>query len=103
MKIANRIKVISIVGAGRSGSTLLERTLATIDGFDSVGELWRIWESSQRNSLCGCGLQIKDCPAWNIILSSFDKNEIGKTIETMNLVQRSSKIPYVLFPFRSFR
>ena len=39
----NTIKVIAIVGLGRSGSTLLERILGQLEHFISCGELHQIW------------------------------------------------------------
>jgi Sulfotransferase family len=59
------IRVLYIGGAGRSGSTLLDRVIGMHDGFCSLGELYFIWERSFReNQLCGCGRPFLECPFW---------------------------------------
>jgi hypothetical protein len=58
-------KVLFVGGYGRSGSTLLDRTLGQIEGFCSVGELRHIFrEGYLENRLCGCGVPFRDCPFW---------------------------------------
>ena len=61
-------KVLFIGGYGRSGSTLLDRVLGSIDGFVSVGELRHIWrEGYGENRLCGCGTRFADCRFWTAV------------------------------------
>ncbi len=62
------VPLIYIGGAWRSGSTLLERMLASIPGFWPVGELVFVWEwGLKRNNRCGCGERFHDCVFWNKI------------------------------------
>src|SRR5262245_50546806 len=64
-----RIKVLSISGWGRSGSTILGNILGQIPRFCHVGELYSIWENGlRRNRLCGCGDPFKQCAVWRDIL-----------------------------------
>lgn len=57
--------LVYIGGSGRSGSTLLERMLASMPGYWSVGELVFIWQRSLiRNDRCGCGSRFRDCAFW---------------------------------------
>ena len=57
--------LVYVGGSARSGSTLLERMLASIPGYCSVGELAFIWERSVlRNDRCGCGARFHDCTFW---------------------------------------
>ena len=57
--------VLFIVGASRSGSTLLERLLNELPGVMSVGELQRVWRRGfVENQLCSCGQPFHDCPFW---------------------------------------
>ncbi|MFP5464974.1 MAG: sulfotransferase [Gammaproteobacteria bacterium] len=57
--------VLFIVGASRSGSTLLERLLNELPGVMSVGELQRVWRRGfVENQLCSCGQPFQDCPFW---------------------------------------
>ena len=40
---APAVRVLYIAGSGRSGSTILDRTLGQVDGFFSAGELCNLW------------------------------------------------------------
>lgn len=64
------VKVLYIVGKGRSGSTLLDIALGSLDGYFACGELHFIWDEdvvAQRR--CGCGLPILDCEVWSAALA----------------------------------
>ena len=57
--------VIYIAGSGRSGSTILERTLGEMPGFVNVGELIDLfWRVAPRSERCGCGQVFASCPFW---------------------------------------
>ena len=57
--------VLLLGGAGRSGSTLLERMLGESPSVASVGETVHLWERGLRDDeLCGCGLAFHTCPFW---------------------------------------
>jgi hypothetical protein len=65
LEASDAVPVAYIGGAGRSGSTLLDRMLGQIDGFCAVGELVHLWERGVAdNQLCGCGHRFHDCPFW---------------------------------------
>lgn len=59
-------KVLSIVGPGRSGTTVLAGILGESEGALSVGELRWLWRRGllERRS-CGCGLPPAECPLWS--------------------------------------
>jgi hypothetical protein len=60
-----RIPVLFVAGAARSGSTLLDREIGMHQGFCSSGELTFIWQRSFReNHLCGCGVPFHECCFW---------------------------------------
>ena len=64
------LKVIFVAGAGRSGSTLLDRLLGAAPGACSVGELRQIWWLGLgENDFCGCGLLFRDCPFWQAAMA----------------------------------
>jgi hypothetical protein len=57
--------VVYIVGSGRSGSTLLERTLGQMPGSVNVGELIDLFRrEASRGERCSCGRPFRDCPFW---------------------------------------
>jgi hypothetical protein len=60
------LKVVYIVGPGRSGSTLFADVLAQSPNVVHIGELLWYWKRRQMTppSLCGCGLAMGTCPFW---------------------------------------
>lgn len=59
------VKVIYIGGAGRSGSTLLDRVVGQISGYVSAGEVRTVWLAGLgENRLCGCGQPFAACEFW---------------------------------------
>lgn len=59
------MKVLYIVGVGRSGSTLLERMLGAIPGYVNAGELNAIFSRvATQDQRCGCGMPFMLCPFW---------------------------------------
>lgn len=64
------LKVLSITGTGRSGSTVLEMLVAQHLGGVSIGEVKYLWERGLiRNELCSCGEKTQDCPFWASVLA----------------------------------
>ena len=66
----DRLKVLYVIGWGRSGSTLLDTLLGEVDGFFSSGELYKIWqEGLTEGRKCGCGRPVVACPVWSEVLA----------------------------------
>ena len=62
--------VLSIVGPGRSGTTILASILGEVEGFMTVGELRWIWRRSVlERRPCGCGRSSDECPVWSRVLA----------------------------------
>jgi len=67
---APAVKVLYVAGSGRSGSTILDRTLGQVDGFFSAGELCNLWgRGLLARRRCGCGTPVPDCPVWGAVLA----------------------------------
>ena len=49
------LKVLFIIGRGRSGSTILDNLLGQQEGYLSLGQVNGVWGKSLRGELCGCG------------------------------------------------
>jgi hypothetical protein len=63
------VRVAYIAGAGRSGSTLLERLLGHVPGFLAAGELKNIWHRGfVDNQLCSCGEPFRGCGFWDAVI-----------------------------------
>jgi hypothetical protein len=64
------VKVLYVVGLGRSGSTILSNSLGQIGGYFSAGELNFIWRHNVlENRLCGCGRPFRECPVWTRVMN----------------------------------
>jgi hypothetical protein len=100
-----KIKVLSIAGWGRSGSTILDNILGQIDGFFSVGELRYIWDRNLiDNRLCGCGAPFKECEVWQRVLDEafggIDQIDPYEMIDLRDGATRSRHLPLMLIPWR---
>jgi len=63
-----RLTVIYIAGAGRSGSTILDRILGTVPRVTSCNETVRVWRNGFLENLgCACGSRFRDCPFWSAV------------------------------------
>jgi hypothetical protein len=66
----NRTTVVYIAGAGRSGSTILDRVLGTLPGAVSCNEIFGVWKNGfQENLGCSCGKEFRNCPFWHDVVS----------------------------------
>lgn len=86
------LKIVYVVGASRSGSTLLDILLGRMNGAIPVGELFPIWERGVLdNQLCGCGEKLPLCSFWGKVFSKMgiidltsyanDRNKERKKVE----------------------
>ena len=72
-------KLIYIISAGHSGSTLLDLLTGTLPGVFSTGEVRRFpWQVAQKNlketnvdnqNICSCLRTFRECPVWSEVLT----------------------------------
>lgn len=63
------VKLLLISGYSRSGSTLLARMLAEVQGIVSPGEVRYMWQRGLfENRRCDCGEPCLSCPFWRKVL-----------------------------------
>jgi Sulfotransferase family len=96
-----RVKVLYVVGLGRSGSTILSNSLGQIPGFFSGGELNFIWRHNViENRLCGCGRPFRECPVWTRVMDEafggMDSVDPREMMRLQNLGTRTRHIPSML-------
>ena len=66
--MAAPVRVVYIMGYGRSGSTVLDTVLGNVDGVESVGELANVARSGWRGEEpCACGRLARDCSFWSSV------------------------------------
>jgi Sulfotransferase family len=95
--------VIYVAGSGRSGSTLLERTLGEPAGFVNVGELIDLFRRVAPNGeRCGCGLPFAACEFWARVgqqaLSGWAPAEVDAVRHLQGRVGRQRHLPRLLAP-----
>lgn len=86
------IKVIYIAGEVRSGTTIIDRILGTIDGATSFCEVREIWRAGfLMNHRCSCGEPVKECGFWNSVRAKAvpDETDIERVIQLQNTVDRA--------------
>jgi len=102
-------RVLFIGGAGRSGTTLVERVLARLDGVTAMGEVMHLWQRGvAENQLCGCRLPFHECEVWTRAGREAYGGWDGVDPERMNYlkhrVDRALRIPeLVASPSSRFR
>src|SRR3712207_6711350 len=69
-----RTSVLSIVGPGRSGTTILGNILGEVQGIVNAGEIrWLFQRGLLERRPCGCGLPPAECPRWSVVLDRWWK------------------------------
>lgn len=69
--MSDRVKVLYIAGAGRSGTTLLDCLLGQTRGLFSAGEVTHLWDRGLvGDELCGCGRPFSQCPFWTRVVQA---------------------------------
>jgi hypothetical protein len=101
--ITEKIKVVYILGEGRSGTTLLDRLLGQIDGFLSTGEVRLIWKRGfAEDLLCGCEEPFKDCPFWSRVVQhgfgSAEQIDVQRMLGLDASLLRTRRIPQLVLP-----
>lgn len=96
----HRLKIVYIVGSGRSGSTVLDRMLGTLDGVVSMNEIYRFFpDGIESNDKCTCGHHFHDCKFWRSICESVDRNE-NELLHAASLYERfdhTKSLPSTVF------
>jgi hypothetical protein len=101
------IKVLSIVGAGRSGTTVLASILGQVPSFASAGEIRWLWSRGVRERRpCACGRAPADCPVWAPVvlrtLASVDDHDHDLALQEIIAAQSEvARLPHRLRVLRS--
>jgi hypothetical protein len=101
VRAVDKVKVLYVVGLGRSGSTILSNSLGQIPGFFSGGELNFIWRHNVlENRLCGCGRPFRECPVWTRVMDQafggMDGVDPREMMRLQNSGTRTRHIPIML-------
>lgn len=96
-------RVVFIGGAGRSGSTLLERILATAPGVVAGGEIVHLWDRGVReDQLCGCEQSFHTCPHWTAVgeraFGGWSTPDVAAASDLRHRVDRQRNLPGLMAP-----
>ena len=99
----DRQVVVYIVGAGRSGSTLLERALGAFPGHVNVGELVGLFHRTvTEDERCGCGAAFSACPFWREVgaqaLGGWDPERVAELAGLKDRVARQRHLYRLVVP-----
>jgi len=86
-------RVLYIVGAGRSGSTLFDIVLGNSPEIFSSGELVHLHDRGWlNNEYCGCGQRVNECPFWRDVKSrwtgQFSPDAVTRFLELQHRFER---------------
>ena len=85
------MKVLYVLGRGRSGSTILGNVLGAIPGFFSAGELRVLWDPVVvQQSPCGCGTSIAECPIWSDVLQRLSDIDLDQVVRWQHDIVKES-------------
>jgi hypothetical protein len=103
------VTILYILGSGRSGSTVLERSLVdAVDRSAGVGEIRWLWDRGILDDyLCGCGEAFHACDFWQPVLEHVcarsptggsPSDHAVRTIRARRRVERLRYIPFLARP-----
>ena len=83
------LKVLYIVGAGRSGSTLLDRVIGQLPRLSSTGELHSILSRSDPLAgVCGCRAPMRECVFWPGVIGRLNIRSLDEARKAYRLASR---------------
>jgi hypothetical protein len=81
------MKVLYVLGRGRSGSTIFGNVLGELDGFFCGGEIRFLWDPVVvRSSLCGCGSIVFECPVWSAVLERLRDVDLDEVVSWQHAI-----------------
>lgn len=78
MNFGDRVEVIYIAAAPRSGTTILSLLLGEVPGIFNAGEVRFLWRQLTKPGRCGCGRELRDCEVWSsTVLPTLSQDRSG--------------------------
>ena len=75
------MRIVYVLGLNRSGSTVFERTLGSIDGVFAAGELHNLFLPPGLDRTCGCGESLTRCEVWSKVVAEVEHGA-GQPVDT---------------------
>ena len=86
------IKIVYLAGVVRSGTTIIDRSLGSLNDVTSFCEIRYVWQQGlQKNAYCSCGERSSDCFYWKSLARDLIKEGVDadKVIDLQNSVDRA--------------
>ena len=89
---ANKGTIIYIMGAGRSGTTVLATFLGNNKEIQNIGEMHQFFENLDEKKECSCGNLLTECEFWRdklsqeLLNSSFENKELSARMESHSAI-----------------
>ena len=91
------MKVLYVLGRGRSGSTIFANVVGAHPGFFSGGEIRYLWDPVVvRYSSCGCGESIGTCSIWSRVLDDVSDINLDDVVEWQHEIVRERNLWRIL-------
>lgn len=95
--------VLFIAGLGRSGSTLVDRVLGEVPGYQSLGEVVHLWQRGLiDNERCGSGEPFRESAFWTKVghaaFDGWDQIDPVEVLELQLTVDRTRHVPLLAWP-----
>lgn len=89
-----KIKLLYLLGAGRSGTTLLATVLNSHPKIQTIGEMHQFAEYLADDKTCSCGKKLDSCPFWGPIVGDLKSQEIdwGEIKKTQEYKEKHNQI-----------
>ncbi len=90
----NRISVIYLLGAGRSGTTLMATVLNNHPDIQTIGEMHQFVEYIKDQKHCSCGELLYSCQFWTDIIKdlALDPNDLEKIQDEIKRIEEHKNI-----------
>src|SRR5690625_690985 len=91
----NTINLIYLLGAGRSGTTLLATLLNSSAAVMTVGEMHQFYEHLFEEKPCSCGDDLESCKVWRSIVKAVKQSGISleDAVQTTKKTEKHYRIP----------
>ena len=95
--------VLFIAGLGRSGSTLVDRVLGGVPGYQSLGEVVHLWQRGLiDNERCGSGEPFHESAFWTevgeVAFGGWDQIDPTEILDLQQAVDRTRYVPFLAWP-----
>lgn len=96
---SEKVKLIYLFGAGRSGTTILSTVLNAHKEIKAVGELHQFYEYLSSSSECSCGSPLETCNFWNAIVHRlpYSQNQVDLALNETEGQEKHKKVLMATF------